>query len=355
MKVIREAIPVKEEAAVAVDLKYTRHGPVLFEDPKHNKAYALRAAWMEIGCAPYLASLRMDQAKTWEEFRDACSYSRIPAENMIWADRSKNIGYQAVGISPIRPGWSGLVPVPGDGRYEWDGYLPIKALPSMFNPAQGYIRTANNYMVPDGYPYAEALHFTWGDEMRAVRIDEVLGSGRMFMVTDMMRLQHDELSVPARNLVPFLRDLAVADPETQKARDLLLSWDYLLDKDSVAAAIYVAWEGRLRSRVRDMTVPENARQFLGGINLKRLIDWISAPDGRFGDDPVAARAALLARCLEEAVAELQKKLGSDPGKWQYGQNRYKHALIRHSLSAAVNATLRARLDAGPLPRVLPIS
>jgi penicillin G amidase len=43
---------------------------------------------MEIGGAPYLASLRMDQARTWEEFREANRYSHIPGENMVWADRT---------------------------------------------------------------------------------------------------------------------------------------------------------------------------------------------------------------------------------------------------------------------------
>ena len=130
MTVVPDTIPVKGEAEVAVDLKYTRHGPVLFEDSDNQVAYALRAAWLEYGSAPYLASLRMDQATTWEEFVEACSYSRLPSENMVWADRSGVIGYQAVGISPIRPNHSGLVPVPGDGRYEWDGYCLLYTSPS---------------------------------------------------------------------------------------------------------------------------------------------------------------------------------------------------------------------------------
>src|SRR6185312_6001986 len=129
MRVEREAIPVKGEAPRTAELKFTRHGPVVFEDKVHHKAYAVRAAWLETGSAPYLASLRMDQSTTWEQFVDACSFSRIPAENMVWADRAGNIGYQAVGIAPNRPNWSGLMPVPGDGRYEWNGFLPIKELP----------------------------------------------------------------------------------------------------------------------------------------------------------------------------------------------------------------------------------
>ncbi|MEE2635600.1 MAG: penicillin acylase family protein, partial [Acidobacteriota bacterium] len=149
MTVLDDQIPVKGEDPVDVQLKYTRHGPVLYEDTENHKAYALRAAWLDYGSAPYLASLRMDQARSWEEFREACHYSRIPSENMVWADREKNIGYQAVGVSPIRPHHSGLVPVPGDGRYEWDGFLPIKALPHVVNPDKGFYGTANNYTVPD--------------------------------------------------------------------------------------------------------------------------------------------------------------------------------------------------------------
>ncbi|MBL4727778.1 MAG: penicillin acylase family protein, partial [Gammaproteobacteria bacterium] len=115
MQIIEEVIEVKDAASVTVELKYTRHGPVSFEDRDKNLAYAIRPAWMEVGGAPYLASLRMDQAKTWEEFRDATNYSHIPGENMIWADRDGNIGWQAVGIAPLRRNFSGLVPVPGDG------------------------------------------------------------------------------------------------------------------------------------------------------------------------------------------------------------------------------------------------
>ena len=51
MQVIEETIAVKDEPAVTVELKYTRHGPVLFEDTASHTAYALRAAWMDIGSA----------------------------------------------------------------------------------------------------------------------------------------------------------------------------------------------------------------------------------------------------------------------------------------------------------------
>ena len=351
MTIVEDSVPVKGRGQVSVALKYTRHGPVLYEDTENHKAYGLSAAWLDYGSAPYLASLRMNQAMTWEEFREACSYSRIPSENMVWADRDGNIGYQAVGVSPIRPNHSGLVPVPGDGRYEWDGYLPIKALPHLLNPERGFYGTANNYTVPDDYPYWNALHYTWGDQMRIARVNEVLEVGRHLTVVDMMSLQMDELSVAARNLIPLLRNLEGVEGATDTARQMLLDWDHVLDKDAVEASVYVSWERRLRENVKAAMVPREAADLFRGINTKRMIDWLVAPDGRFGDDPIAGRDAILRTSLEEALDGLLERFGTaDMTTWQYGGEQFKHALIRHPMSAAVNADLRRRLDVGPFPR-----
>src|SRR5262245_28676978 len=150
----------------------------------------------------------------------ACAFSRIPSENMVWADRQGNIGYQAVAITPLRPNWSGLVPVPGDGRYEWNGFLPINALPHTLNPEKGYIATANNYLFPPDFPYKEALHYTGADPYRASRISEVLGSGRLHTVANMMRLQNDNVSIPARSIVPLLRDVSGSDTVSDPSKRL---------------------------------------------------------------------------------------------------------------------------------------
>ena len=349
MSIIEESISVRGQNPVTVELKYTRHGPVAFEDQDKNLAYALRPAWMEFGGAPYLASLRMDQAQTWEEFREASNFSNIPGENMIWADRKGNIGWQAVGIAPIRRNFSGMVPVPGDGRYEWDGYLPIKAKPNEYNPVRGYIETSNsNYTSPD-YEYLDAIGFTWTDPYRWARGSEVLASGRKFNMTDMIALQHDYLSIPARSLVPFFTDLPADDPQVEQARQMLLDWDFVLDRDSITAGIYVAFERQLLDNIEALKVPESAQQYLN-VGMKTSIDFLLAPDGDFGADPLAGRDEFLLRTLAEGVANLREKLGPNMQNWVYGQADYKHALIRHPLSAAVNEELRAQLDVGPLPR-----
>jgi penicillin amidase len=348
MNVIRESIAVKGEAVVSVELKYTRHGPVVFEDPAHHKAYAVRAAWREAGGAPYLASLRMDQSHSWQEFLDACSYSRIPAENMVWADRDGNIGYQAVGIAPQRPNWSGLVPVPGDGRYEWDGFLPIVALPHVLNPEKGFYNTSNEYQIPRGWPYKDALHYLWADPFRAQSVAEFLSSGRRFSVGDMVQLQNNDLSIPARSLVPLLRDIEMPDSAARQAASRLLHWNGVLDKDSVEAGIYEMWQRRLETNVREALVPKLVQAFIGMPPMSRIVSWMYAPDGRFGADPIAGRNALLVKSLEEAAAELSKRFGPDMEKWKLGA--YHYARIRSPMTDAVKPDLQDRFDVGNFPR-----
>ncbi|HEY4305036.1 MAG TPA: penicillin acylase family protein [Gemmatimonadaceae bacterium] len=350
MHVIHETIPVKGQSPVGADLVYTRHGPVVYEDSVNNVAYAVRAAWLQPGSAPYMASLRMDQATTWEQFRDACSYSNIPGENMIYADKSGNIGWQSVGIAPIRKNFSGLVPVPGDGRYEWSGFLPIKEKPHSYNPPEGFIATANNDLIPIGYPHMDAVGFVWADPYRWARISEVLGSGRKFAIADLMRLQTDYTSIPARQLVPLLRDVPAGNDAAERARQTLLHWDFVLDKSSSAAGLYEAWYRHLSANVASAMVPAAARPFIRNLGAKKMIDFVISPPAAFGANPVAARDSMLIHSLDEAVAEMTKRFGANSDAWAWGQNNYHHATITHPMSAAVDAATRAKLDVGPAPR-----
>ncbi|GAB3993915.1 penicillin acylase family protein [Spirosoma daeguense] len=342
MKTITERIAVKGGQPVTATLKYTHHGPVVFEDKENHKAYAIRAGSLERGCAPYLASLRMNQAKNWTEFRQACTFSRIPGENMIWADKTGTIGWQTVGLSPIRKNYSGLVPVPGDGRFEWAGYLPIPQLPNSLNPANGFIVTANNNLTPPNFPYRNAIGWTWSSPARAHRIEEVLQDGKRKNLGDFMALQADYLSIPARTLVPLLQNLASTDNQTEQALSYLRRWDYKLDPTSVAAAIYVAWEGQLKRAVYEQNVPKVARPYLTSLSSKRVIDALLTP--------TSGRDTLLLNSLDKAVAELTERLGADMNDWNYGQRKNKHIIVTHPLSGMVDEAMRQKINLGPAIR-----
>jgi penicillin amidase len=344
-----DTIRVKGEAPVIVTHRYTHHGPVVFIDSVRQLAYAIRAAWLEPGSAPYLASLRMDQATDWASFQKACTYNRIPGENMIWADRQGNIGWQAAGIAPIRPNWDGLVPVPGDGRYEWAGYLPVDSLPHVFNPAQGFWATANENLAPRGYAHTNAVGYLWATRFRADRIHEVLQHNQALTVADMQRLQTDYHSLPARQLVPMLQSLTSKDKRVADARHTLLDWNYELQPNSVAAGVYVAWERALSRGLWKKQVPQEVQGMLGSVPLNRVIEWLQDPTLVFNGS-VKKRDAFLLEALAEAVRDLTTRLGSDPTQWYYGQEKYHHVRIRHPLSSAVDAATRAQLEVGPLPR-----
>ena len=342
MRILRDEIAIKGEPSEQVELKYTRHGPVLFEDLENNQAYALRAAWLEVGGAPYLASLRMDQAKSWEEFREACRFSHTPSENMVWADVEGNIGWQAVGIAPIRHNWYGLMPVPGDGRYEWDGFVPIRELPHVFNPQEGYFATANEFNLPDDYPHR--LGYSWSSPFRVRRIQEVLASGRNLTVLDNMQLQHDELSLPARFMVPLLKGGSFTDPRTAKAAELLLAWDFVMAQDSPAAAIFSNWRGQVSSAVGGL------QGGTGRVSATGLSGLLAAPDGRFGEAPVAGRDQVLAESLSRSVEALSRIFGDDMSSWRHGDVLQHHIRLRHPLARLVNAELAAELNPPPKPR-----
>ena len=348
MRTRRETIAVKGQVAQTVTLKYTRHGPVVFDDGPAHKAYAVRAGWLEPGCSPYLASLRMNQARSWAEFRKACLASRVPGENMVWSDPKGTIGWQAVGLAPIRKNWTGLVPVPGDGRYEWAGFLPIEQLPHAENPKSGVIVTANNNLTPSDFPHRNAIGWVWASPSRAQRIEEVLNDGKRKTISDFMRLQADYVSLPARTLVPLLETLSSEDLPTEQALAYLRKWNYSLDMNSVAASIYVGFEASLRRAFADLTVPADAKPYLKSIPTKRILDWAVSP--QLATARPISRDSLLLACVTQSVADLTQRLGPDMETWVYGQRTNKHITLTHTLSELAGDEQKKRINLGPVAR-----
>ena len=347
-KIIEEVVKVKDGPNETIKLYYSHHGPITYLNKKALKAYGVRCAWLDPGGSPYLASLRMDQAQNWEEFRDACNYSHIPGENMIWADKNGTIGWQAVGIAPVRNHSSGLVPVPGDGSYDWDGYLPIIQKPNELNPKSGFIATANQNVTPEDYEHWNAIGFSWSDPYRGDRVNEFLESKNHLNMEDMRRLQTDVASLPARTLIPLLLELPL-DPQLAQLQNKFSNWDQRLEPTSIEAGIYVAWEDEIQRLAHEKFVPKNVKKHLGKLQLKRVLDWIQKPkDSPFKSD--SSRNSFLMEAFKNAVGNLKKSLGEDPLQWQYGQEAYKHSSITHAIGAVASSQYAKKLNLPSLPR-----
>ena len=123
-----------------------------------------------------------------------------------------------------------------------------------------------------------------------------------------------------------------------------------MNKSSIEASIYKAWEDRLEQNIKPLFIPEKEMDLVRSLPLNSVIDWILSARPEFGRNSVAARDEFLLKALQDAVADLSKKLGPDMRKWQYGSLNNHHVLIKHPLSNAVDAATRKKLDVGPLPR-----
>ena len=344
--IIKESIPIKGGEDYEIKLYYTIHGPVTLIDENRNRAYAVRCGWLEIGGSPYLASLRMNQSNSWEEFREACNYSNIPGENMIWADKDGNIGWQAVGIAPIRNTHSGMVPVMGDGRYEWDGYLPIIEKPNDFNPDDEFLATANENVTPLSYDKWNAIGFSWADPFRGDRVDQFLVDSKKFTMQDMIDLQVDYYSPPAFYLTGMLSGLINYDENFLKEYDdyiwRLIKWDNKLNKNSVEATIYVNWERNIINEFNKEYVPEKVKGLVR-VQLFKIINKLYNMDENL-------RNNFLKKTFISSINDLKSKFGDKTDEWVYGQDGYKHIKVKHPLEDIVNDSIYKILSFQKYPR-----
>ena len=293
MKTIREEIRVKGEAAPrVVELKFTRHGPVFHEDRERHRAYVAMSVNQQPGTAPYKGSLKLAQAASCEDFFDRAMAWKVPTHNLLCGDTKGNIALQVSGLTPDRNGWNGRLPVPGTGRYEWKGFR--SDLPREYNPARGYIATANDNSHPPGYTGRPVLYRTsiGVKESRIARIHQMLGTGQKVSVADMQRMQHDAYSLRAARDLPLFVGWTSQDAAVEKARAAIAAWDKVLTADTMAGAIYVRWTGS-----------DAGRAFENGA----------------AGVPAAKRRAAVEAGLRQAVDRLTKDWGADWSQWRYGR------------------------------------
>ncbi|MDQ6679034.1 MAG: penicillin acylase family protein [Acidobacteriota bacterium] len=306
-------VPVKGQGAEAVDLYYTVHGPVIYRNGPH--AFALRWVGSEPGTAGYLAGLSIARAKDWSQFEKAMAGYKVPSENVVYADTKGNIGWQVGGLTPVRQNWSGLLPVPGEGMYEWAGFRNPSELPHEFNPARHFIATANNNILPEGYSVPLGYD-SWALPFRANRIRQMLTADKKFDIEDFERMQQDVASLPARRFQAVLQKWTPA--EGSRAAHLvsrLTAWDGALRAESADALLYEVWLSYLQTAV--LRNEPGARP-----NLELLLRKLEA----------GIKPSLMQETLDASLAFIEPRFGADETKWQWGA---LHKLrLNHPLAGA---------------------
>jgi penicillin G amidase len=305
---VRGGKPVEHSAWV------THHGPVSVLPGMGFMAMRWVAAESGAFQFPFL---QLNMARNWEEFRAALRRLPAPGSNVVYADVDGNVGYQVVGLLPIRRNYDGDLPTLGQtGLSEWDGFIPFDELPSAYNPAGGVIVSANQNPFPANYPYKVGGEFA--PHYREQQIRRMLAKSGKFKPEDMLTIQKDVYS----GLMKFIAQQTVAAYDKRNAKnealqaavELLRKWDGQMDKDGAAPLVAALVYQRLRTAVGNRASNGKGELWdssMAGPVIERLlrerpVQWFRDYD------------QLLLRSLLDAVEEGRRLQGRNPEAWRYG-------------------------------------
>lgn len=363
MEILTETIQVAGQEPVDLEVRLTRHGPLITDvyglDDFHEEAgldlpenYALALRWtaLEPSCV-FCAIWKMNTARNWREFRSAARDFAVPSQNLIYADGEGNIGYQMPGRIPIRQeGHTGLLPVPGwTGAHEWQGYIPFDDLPSAFNPAQGYIVTANNAVVGSSYPYL--ITHQWDYGYRAQRLAELIEQGKGQLSMDTMRaMQADSKDLLAEELIPILLDAIRDDPDLTEVREMLADWDCHFRPDSAPALLYSAFWRSLVEEVYADDLPEGHQVGVDSRAMELIRGLLSDPEDFWWDDQSTEnredRDEILRRALARALDEVENRQGREAANWGWGK---EHTVTFENQVMSSFPFINQAFNRGPYP------
>ncbi|GAB2630963.1 hypothetical protein GCM10027168_73020 [Streptomyces capparidis] len=363
--------------------------------PDRKDGYAVSLKWTALTPSRTMdAVFGLNRAKDFEEFRDAAGDFAVPSQNMIYADREGNIGYQAPGQVPIRgEDFDGRYPAPGwDPEATWESFVDFDEMPYEYNPERGYIVTANQAVIDERYPHA--LTSDWSYGTRSQRINELIkgklkGGGKISM-DDMQSMQLDNTSEIAKLLVPELLKIEIKDDYVREAQDLLRDWDYQQDSDSAAAAYFNGVWRNLLKNTFGKKMPKELRPEDECINVPPAED--AGPVDDLGEDPKTIlecgerdpdqaqpdggdrwsevvrkllsdkdskwwttstelggkgdRDAMLRRAMKDARFELTAKLGKDISTWSWGR-LHKLDLKNQTLGKHAPSVVKWLFNRGP--------
>lgn len=324
----QEIIRVKDGEPVALNVRVSRHGPIISDVVPDAASIAgdghvIAFAWPTLSDNDLTAQAAhdMNRATDWATFFTALQSFHSPHQNIVYADTSGNIGFYAPARVPVRrPGHTGNEPVPGwTGAYDWEGFIPYESLPLLFNPEARAIVTANNKIVPDGYPYY--LTYDWSEPYRADRIAVLLASRSRHSVESFKDIQSDIVSGAAKEFLPHLLAAPATSQRSAEAKAMLAGWNHTMDRNRPEPLIYVAWYRELTRLVLADELGELFEDYWG-LKPRVMRAALGDPASTLCDDRATERAETcadqIAVALDLALTDLTDRYGATMGRWQWG-------------------------------------
>jgi len=339
-----ELVALPKGASATQTLKFSRHGPVVAEYREQRRAVAVRTVWTDPGTAPYFRSIATMRATNFADFRDLMKGWGVPATSQVYADTNGTVGWTAAGFSPVRSNWDGLLPVHGDGTYEWEGYLDPERLPWSCNPSIGYVATANEMNVPAGWPGGpEQFGYEWYESSRADRLAELLSSSDNHDIAASRAFQTDVYSKPAERLLDLLSHIEPTDDDEANAFRMLRGWDFHVRAESSAAALFeIWWSTYLRPGLIQLLVksPEISPLFGPG-DPAGVLNVLERPGALLSE---LKRDTLLRSTLGQAYRNCRERLGTDNTTWKWSSIHTGY--FEHPAGRVVDSA--KAFDVGPL-------
>ena len=323
MQVVPEEIKIKGKPSETIQVRLTRHGPIMNDVSSSMKdAQPMALQWTALQKSPLLGSvLKYNRAGNWQEFREALRGFNTPAQNFVYADVDGNIGYQIPGLWPLRAKGDGLLPVPGwTGEYEWTGFASFDELPSVYNPSAGFVATANNRPVAANFSSKFSLGQEYDPGWRAARITTLLKAKEKLSPEDLQAIQTDVVSLPGQEFSRMLSQLPAGSGDFEAARQLLTAWDGRMTTDSAAAALYkVTYQYTLENLFKARLGDDFYGQYLdeARFHVPFVLSLLKDPQNEWWG--AGGRNALLSKSLQQATDYLRTNLRTDPAGWQWGK------------------------------------
>lgn len=341
-----ETIQVRGGKPVHKVVRSSRHGPIVDDvlPPAAKGTGPVSLRWLGFEpCGWLTAMLGMNRARTISELREATRPWVVPTFSLVYADRDGRIGYHAAGQIPIRNVYERGYRHGWDPMHQWEGAIPFEEMPHLYDPARGFVVTANNRVAPDDFPYP--LSGTWASGYRAMRARELIEMTAKVGPEDCEAFQLDCLSHRAKQAVPALLALLEGDddPRVRQAAAYLRKWDYRVETGSVAGALFNVFLVHWCKTVCRERFARPSADFIATLAngiAGRLLHgddngWFTHTERR-----QAARGAFRA-----ALDELTQRIGPDIDTWAWGE--IHHLLQKHFLSG--RGDLGLLLDRSGLP------
>ncbi len=240
-------------------IKYTVWGPVVHDD-KSNPHAGMAMRWLAHDPSnDFSTFLRLDIAKSYDDYVNALSRYGAPAQNFVYADKEGNIALWVNGRFPLRYKEQGRFIQDGsDTKNNWAGFIPHAHNPHMKNPERGFVSSANQHSTDLTYPYYYTGNF---EPDRGRFLNEQLAKMSGITVDDMKKLQANSTSLQARD---FLRaalplvNTASLNAEGKAIYDALAKWNHSFDADSELPAFFLNWYEEAYNQTYDEVVKHMA-------------------------------------------------------------------------------------------------